>query len=295
MTMPPTSRPILLALDFSTKDDRGVAVAAAVAELSGATPHLVLVLGEKTGKPNTGGTMLGDETAARRALKAMAERLSSDVGGPATSEVLFGDDVAAALTRCATERDALLVILSTRAPGAVGRAIRGSVADRLARECPVPVLLVPPGTAYMAGKRVHIARVLVPLDGSALALRALDYLLALPRAAHLEYSLLEVVGHESERSAAEARLQTAAQRVRVAGAKVVEFNVVVASSPAGAIVEAIREVLVEAIAMSSRGASGIRRLVLGSVAEGVVRASEVPVLLLTPASLVQKHTSEDTC
>jgi nucleotide-binding universal stress UspA family protein len=287
MTMPPTSRPILLALDFSTKDDRGVAVAAAVAELSGATPHIVLVLAEKHGKIDTTGTMLGDETAARHALEAIAERLSRDVGRPATSEVLFGDDVAAALTRCATERDALLVILSTRAPGAVGRAIRGSIADRMMRECPIPVLLVPPGTDYMAGKRVHLSRVLVPLDGSALALRALDYMLALPHATHLEYSLLEVVKHDSERSAAEARLQAAAQRVRAAGAKAVEFNVVVTSHPAGAIVEAIREVFVEAIAMSSRGAGGIRRLVLGSVAEGVVRASEVPVLLLTPASLTE--------
>ena len=287
MTVPPTSRPILLALDFSTKDDRGVAVAAAVAELSGGTPDIVLVLGERHGKIDTTGTMLGDETAARHALEAIAERLSRDVGRPATSEVLFGDDVAATLTRCATERDALLVILSTRAPGAVGRAIRGSIADQMMRECPIPVLLVPPGTEYMAGKRVHLSRVLVPLDGSALALRALDYMLALPHATHLEYSLLEVVRHDSERTAAEARLQAAAQRVRAAGAKAVEFNVVVTGNPAGAIVEAIREVFVEAIAMSSRGTSGIRRLVLGSVAEGVVRASEVPVLLLTPASLTE--------
>jgi hypothetical protein len=43
--------------------------------------------------------------------------------------------------------------------------------------------------------------------------------------------------------------------------------------------------LIDAIAMSTRGRSGLRRLMLGSVAEGVVRASEVPVLLVTPANL----------
>jgi len=37
--------------------------------------------------------------------------------------------------------------------------------------------------------------------------------------------------------------------------------------------------------MSTRGEGGLRRLILGSVAEGVVRAGEVPVLLLTPAML----------
>jgi nucleotide-binding universal stress UspA family protein len=36
--------------------------------------------------------------------------------------------------------------------------------------------------------------------------------------------------------------------------------------------------------MSTRGASGLRRLVLGSVAERVVRHSEVPVVLVTARS-----------
>jgi nucleotide-binding universal stress UspA family protein len=39
------------------------------------------------------------------------------------------------------------------------------------------------------------------------------------------------------------------------------------------------------IAMSTRGAGGLGRLVLGSVAQGVLRASELPVLLLTPRIL----------
>jgi nucleotide-binding universal stress UspA family protein len=48
------------------------------------------------------------------------------------------------------------------------------------------------------------------------------------------------------------------------------------------IVEAIRQDLIDFIAMSTRGAGGIPRTMLGSVATAVVRASEVPVLLVTP-------------
>jgi hypothetical protein len=36
----------------------------------------------------------------------------------------------------------------------------------------------------------------------------------------------------------------------------------------------------------------LRRLILGSVAEGVVRAAEVPVLLLTPTMLTARDVAE---
>jgi nucleotide-binding universal stress UspA family protein len=133
--------------------------------------------------------------------------------------------------------------------------------------------------------------VLVPLDGSALAARSLDFLLALPRADELEYVLLEVVppGAERERAEAERRLAAAADRARSRGAKTVEVAVLEADDPAGAIVAAVREALVELIAMSTRGAGGLRRIALGSVAEGVVRASEIPVMLLTPTDLAARE------
>jgi nucleotide-binding universal stress UspA family protein len=163
------------------------------------------------------------------------------------------------------------------------------VADRVMRESPRPVVLVPPGAADMRGKRVQIGRVLVPLDGSALAARSLDYLLGLPNADELEYVLLEVVppGAEGARAEAEQRLTAAADRVRARGVRAVETGAIEASEPADAITAAVREALVDLIAMSTRGAGGLRRMVLGSVAEGVVRASDVPVMLLTPADLAE--------
>jgi nucleotide-binding universal stress UspA family protein len=127
--------------------------------------------------------------------------------------------------------------------------------------------------------------VLVPLDGSALSARALDYLLRLPSAAALEYALLEVVARNADRPAAVRRLEDAARRVQNAGAQVVDSDGGVGGEPAPIIAAAVRETLADVVAMSSRGASGVRRFVLGSVAEGVIRSCEVPVLLLTPASL----------
>jgi nucleotide-binding universal stress UspA family protein len=283
---------VILALDGSAKDERALAVAEAVSELTGAALHLVRVIGTPGKKLSAESEVLGVEEArvtGRREveleLTGAAARVTNDTQGDVTWGVIEGSNVAEELVRCAAERDALLVVMATRAAGTAGRALRGSVADQVMRECPRPVMLVPPGTEYAAGKRLRFARVLVPLDGSPLASRALDYVLRLPRAAQLEYALLEVVRGDDARPGAAERVEEAARRVRSAGARIVDSDVAVASEPAPVIVEAVREALVDLIAMSSRGAGGLRRLVLGSVAQGVIRACEVPVLLLTPASL----------
>jgi nucleotide-binding universal stress UspA family protein len=125
---------------------------------------------------------------------------------------------------------------------------------------------------------------LVPLDGSALAARSLDYMLALPRATEVEFVLIAVALAADTRANAEKRLQVFADRVRERGAAV-EVRVIKSDDAAKTIAEGVRELTVEMIAMSTRGAGGVSRLVLGSVAQGVVRAAEVPVLLITPAML----------
>jgi nucleotide-binding universal stress UspA family protein len=178
-----------------------------------------------------------------------------------------------------------MVVMATRAPGAVDRVLHDSIADEVMRDGACPVVLVPPGTDYMRDKDVQLGRVLVPLDGSALAERALEFLLALPAARQLELALVTVLPPGADRHPALDRLAAVAKRLRDAGARAVEYDVCESADPADAVLAAVRETLVDMIAMSSRGNGGIRRLVLGSVAEGVVRGSEVPVLLLTPRSL----------
>jgi nucleotide-binding universal stress UspA family protein len=127
----------------------------------------------------------------------------------------------------------------------------------------------------------------VPQDGSSLAFRCLEYLIELPHAKELEYVLIEVASSDENRAAAATRLNTTAAWLRSRGAKSVEVIVADASDAAAAIVGAVREVLPDIIAMSTRGSSGLGRLILGSVAEGVVRGSELPVLLLTPKVLAE--------
>lgn len=272
------ARLIVVALDGSEKDLRAIAAGNALGSLAGAESHFVRVI--------------GDDILAVDGPDGPAELAKLVAGLPPGAEVVATTAgrathaIAAALIAHATDRDALLIVLATRAPGARSRALAGSVADQVMRESPRPVVLVPPGAAFLAGKTPAIARVLVPLDDSSLSFRSLEFIIELPQAKGLEYVLVEVVSEAQACTTAEARLAQTAQWLRSRGAKQVEVTVLVSPDVASAIVDAVRDALVDAIVMSTRGAGGLGRLVLGSVAEHVVRRSELPVMLLTPRMLI---------
>jgi nucleotide-binding universal stress UspA family protein len=304
--------PILLTLDGSDKDERALAVAAALAEVGDATLRLVRVFEtpiETLPSKASGLAAVALRAEVVKSTRQTAERAGATLRREVTGDVIDGFDVAATLLDDLKAHDASLVVMATRAAGAVGRAIQGSVADRLVRESPRPVVLVPPRAEYLSGKRIELRRVLVPVDGSLASLRVVPTLLALSRAEALEIVLLQVVrpervgGHAMPpgtptlveglpdggewthvgAAIAERRLGAVAERVRARGSRA-EVRVVESADVGSVIVDAIRNDLVEYIAMSTRGESGLRRLVLGSVAEHVVRHSEVPVLLVTARS-----------
>lgn len=309
---------VLLPLDGSDKDERAIPAAAALADIAGGGLHIIRVLDMPVDSLSSRAGVMGALDAARemrgdmeRSIRGVADRLLADTGRPVTTEVAEGSDVADVLVSRSGAPDTGLVVMGTRAAGALDRALRGSVADRVMRESPRPVMLVPPGTDDYAGKQLRFERVLVPLDGSPLARSTIDQLLALEGGKKLGYVLLEVVtsGYVDRappwlgtladetavpeayaglsdmaqaRAEAEARLNGVAARLRSEGVKDVRVRVVESRDPASAINRAVREELADFVAMSTRGASGMKRLVLGSVAEMVVRESDVPVLLMTP-------------
>jgi nucleotide-binding universal stress UspA family protein len=315
--MDTSSKPtIVVTVDGSDKDERALAVAASLAELADAAVRVVRVFSTPIDGLAPRAAPLGVVDAARTvradvatAVRQRAEQLAAFGVAEVTPEVLDGVDVGAVLIKDLEATGAAFIVMATRAAGAMGRAIQGSVADHLVRESPRPVLVVPPRASYMSGNRVTLRRVLVPLDGSSASLRVIPRLLSLAHAEKLEFVLLQVVrpervgGHvmppglpttvnaiadDSEwthvgAAIAEQRLGGIADRLRARGSRA-EVRVIEAADPDTVIVDAIRNELVELIAMSTRGASGLRRLVLGSVAERVVKQSEVPVLLVTARS-----------
>jgi nucleotide-binding universal stress UspA family protein len=82
---------------------------------------------------------------------------------------------------------------------------------------------------------------------------------------------------------AETYLEQVAARLRAEGVEGVKTSVWY-GPPAPSIVEAARIAGTDLIVMSTHGRSGLGRLILGSVAESVVRGTTTPILLLRPSA-----------
>lgn len=151
----------------------------------------------------------------------------------------------------------------------------------------VPVLLFRPEVDMLP-----IRRILVALDGSPFSGEILEPALELARATGARISLLEVVTRRTglvgllrpgDRSAETAERSLREVRSRVPeelGA--VDVRVVEMGNAAAGIATETRREDIDLVAMATHGRGGLRRLLLGSVAETVVRSSHVPVLLYRP-------------
>jgi nucleotide-binding universal stress UspA family protein len=147
-------------------------------------------------------------------------------------------------------------------------------------------------------------RILIPLDGSPRAE------LILPQVAHLlkrKASVLFFVrsvatsspakgGDDTTpplvhlREEAESYLQGVARRYTDAGANV--HTRVLEGAPAEAILDAARREGATMIAMTTHGRTGLLKWLIGSVADKVIRASDVPVLLIRPSHLADPPARE---
>lgn len=132
-------------------------------------------------------------------------------------------------------------------------------------------------------------KILVPLDGSVLAEAALwkatellnGGTLSLLRAAEA-HTLPGVDPVDAQVAAvreAEEYLASVTRRLADRGVVRVEGHVWY-GSPAGAIVEAAEVMRADLIVMSTHGRSGLGRLILGSVAESVLRGTRIPILVV---------------
>jgi nucleotide-binding universal stress UspA family protein len=166
------------------------------------------------------------------------------------------------------------------------------VSDRLVRRAPMPVLVIRPDDSMVTpGERPpRIARIIVPLDGSTRAERALPLAGELARQLQLPLTLVRVVTPpdtaegpivDAADAVAEVRrdLERAASRPALRGTATATDVLVGEAARCLLELAGPSDVLV----LTSHGCGGIPRWLLGSVAEQVVRLAAAPVLVVPDA------------
>lgn len=193
-------------------------------------------------------------------------------------EITFGfGDPAMRIIEGASDTD--LLVMTTHGRGAGGRMLFGSVADRVARHAPAATLLV------RGGKRPAspppVTRIVIALDGSRLGELAIPAAMGIAGDLGLDLHLVRVVGDRQTpgsvaRADVEEYVKSWAQRLRD---KDLSATVeVLTGAPAITLLNALRRG--DLVVMTTHGHGGLRRWLLGSVAEKVVRAAPGPVLLV---------------
>jgi nucleotide-binding universal stress UspA family protein len=242
-------------------------------------------------------------------LEGVVTRLTSVANIRASSALLEGS-VADAISRHAATVAADLLVMTTQGRGPLARFWLGSVSDQLVRQAGIPILFVPPHAAAATdlADKLAFQRVLIPLDGSTLAERVLEPALSLGAGSPPQYTLLRVVEPTTELSYGPAggaitgfgeALKTL-QELDQAQSKhaykylddlacslrarsfTVNTRVILNDRPATAILDDASVHAIDLIALATHGRSGVKRLVLGSVADKVLRGADTPVLMFRP-------------
>jgi nucleotide-binding universal stress UspA family protein len=274
---------ILVPLDDSPEAKVALPYAAALA-----TPGMEIIL--LTVVPSATGA-----DAARAGLEAAAQHLRV-AGQPVRTEIATGDP-AQRIVAMAAEQRAEMIVIASHGRGALGRLIYGSVADQVARESLVPVMVV--RAIQLQPGPVGITRLVVPLDGSSQAEAALPVATTISRRLGTPILLVRVVDpadlmppavgvgeaipfelyDEAEKELEQKSrlyLDTMAQKLREQGLRVVTSNLI--GPPASSIEEATH--LGDVVVLASHERSGVMRWLLGSLAEKLTREDESPVILV---------------
>ena len=230
--------------------------------------------------------------SAERLLEQLAATRANELG-PRTSTRVVSGSVPTALADHAAASEAQLIVMSTHGRTGFARWLMGSVSERLLRLAPCSALVV---RGQSPGAAPIIRRVLVAVDLSEHSCRALESALAIARALGASLEVLHAVDlpHHVDTGSAQPGL---VERMRErASAELDGFTRrVVAALPAGQVAieqtlaigsptTAINEHLVarqaDLLVLGTHGYGGVKRWVLGTVAEALARYSTVTTLVV---------------
>jgi nucleotide-binding universal stress UspA family protein len=200
------------------------------------------------------------------------------------------------ITDYAAQEKTSLIVMGTRGLGGFRRALLGSVSSGVAAHAPCATLVVRP--ARRPGEAIR--RVLVAIDGSPNAQRALETAVDLTKATKAELRIAHVMyiptlfwsmgvpgsaipTDKIEEDAEEAGRKLLAEAVKFAKeAGVAEAGdelVTDLVSPAQGIVQLAERDEADVVVLGTRGNGGFRKLLLGSVANSVLHYADCSVLV----------------
>jgi len=281
-------RNVLIATDFSHYSNTALHFGLEISESYNASASIVFVV------PNDPYLLAGPDAyvaardAARRdleELEADLKRTHADLAPERYHLYLLEGDIAEAILDFARKKEADLIVLGTHGRGGLRKALLGSVAERVFRHAPVPVLTLGPAVRHSL---CHPAptNILAAADFTPASRRAVRYAAALAQERNAKLTLVHVLDpghlqHLPDRAAIERGMERRLRELVTGEAEGVHCSVRVAvGRVTRSILDIAREEAADLLVMGVRSSSGVLDRLAIPHAYEVVREAPCPVLTL---------------
>lgn len=290
---------ILFPTDFSEGAARAFPQAAFLADWHDADLHILNATGrhQHDYEATREHFPIPSETLAewlRGTLESASEASGIDLSAlPITQEQIESAAPAETILDYTEENAIDLIVMGTHGRRGVNRMLFGSVAEEVVRNAPCPTLTIRNDAEQAPGKAVR--RVLAPVDFSDASDEAVQHAKEIALTYGAEIDLLHVVeepvypsayGYEAAAfPTAEVIENVEAQLGDMAREQIGYEHVTIEArtgNPAHEILDYIDENEVDLTVIATHGRTGLDRMLLGSVAERVLRRSPSPVFIAKP-------------
>ncbi|RLM89708.1 universal stress protein [Halobellus sp. Atlit-38R] len=266
---------ILVPTDGSPSAEAAARHGLVIAEAFDASLHVISVTGDTERSERLA------DAQAQDAISKLAELIEQESDLSCQSAIEHGRPHEAILSY-SSENDIDLIVMGTHGRRGLSRVLLGSVTERVIRLSNDPVLAVPPHA--IGREREGYDRILIPTDGSPGAAAAVEHGISIAERSGASVRVLYVIEGETG-------LPPIGDSLRDEAVEVLEAVTEEASDRDVSLTTHIQpgtphEVInnfvsahgIDLVTMGTHGRSGIRRHLLGSVTERVLRTSDAPVL-----------------
>lgn len=288
---------IVVPTDFSDTADTAIKLATDLADYYAATLDLVNVV-DATVYAYAGYPFASLSKELMSGAEEALNKVKVGVKNAKLNRYLLSGAPAREIADHAKRHKADLIVIGTHGHGAVARFFLGSVADRVVHEsdCPVIVTKAPKGKVKHARKRSKpFERILFPTDFSDTSKRALDAAVAMTEDMDAELFVLHVIDDslisthvEEERHIILKELRRHAldeMRKQLPAELMKNFETIGAvkrGDPGKQISSYAETHHCDLVVMGTHGRTGVERVLIGSVADKVVRRANCAVYLVRP-------------
>ena len=266
---------ILVPTDGSPSAEAAARHGLVIAEAFGASVHVISVTGERERDERLA------KAQAQDAISHLEELFEQESDLSCQSIIEHGSPYEAILSY-ASENDIDLIVMGTHGRRGLSRVLLGSVTERVIRLSNDPVVAVPPHA--IGREQEGYDKILIPTDGSPGATAAVEHGISIAERLEASVRVLCVIEGETGLPPIGDPLRDEAVEVleavseRASDRDVSLTTHVQPGIPHEVINNFVSAHGIDLITMGTHGRSGIRRHLLGSVTERVLRTSDAPVL-----------------